>query len=803
VHPDSGRQFSIVFSVTIFTSAFLLFALEPMTGKLLLPWFGGAPSVWITCVLFFQLLLLGGYAYAHLIATGLQLRRQVLVHLGAVTVCLTVMTLLAIRWDSPIMPPASWKPNGPQRPELHILLILCAGVGLPYFLLSTTAPLLQKWFANFSSTLSAYRLYALSNLGAMLGLLSYPFIVEPALSLHRQTCLWCSLFVVFGLGVAASAMSLRGHEQSPVPNADNPHALSGQLVVDAKPTLFVRCLWLALAACASLMFIAATNQLCEDIAAVPFLWVLPLSIYLLSFIVCFGAVSGYKRAVFNPALFATITLTCIVLYRPYTTIFWQSAVYSLLVGTSCMVCHGELVRLKPGAGAITSFYLMVSAGGALGGLFAAVLAPLLFRGYWELQLSIWGCGALLLGCLMRDQDSWIHERRPLLAIALLAAAVLLPEVVMVGAGKLASGLFYNIAAGGAAIVGAAVIYGRRQGGVSNAGSGFLPVSVAASLLMLASVLLSSIGNRLNSSVFAVRNFYGAFAVLERDSSDPAWHAYVLRHGRIVHGVQFTQRDKRRQPSAYYGPASDVGLLMLHHPRRSAADPRQRSLRVGVVGLGIGTIAAYGHPGDYMRFYEINPAMIKVAAGESGYFTYLRDSRARIEVVPGDGRLSMEREIRDGEPQRFDLLIIDAFSGDAIPMHLLTKEAMAVYMRELAPDGVVGLHVSNNYFDLRPIAARLAEYYGLHYGWVHSPSLNRLTQTSDWILLARNTAVMGRPAISANLRELKIDPGWRCGLMITAICSRFCVSEIPKSLAAAQLRTLAGCGKTVHRPGSLG
>lgn len=383
------------------------------------------------------------------------------------------------------------------------------------------------------------------------------------------------------------------------------------------------------------MFLAVTNQLCEDVAAVPFLWVLPLGIYLLSFIVCFGNKNYYRRSIFNPSLAAAIVLTCAVLYRTYTGMVWQIAIYSFLVACACMVCHGELVKLKPGTGHLTSFYLVISAGGALGGLSGAALAPWISRGYWELQFSLWGCAALLIVAPLRDPDSWIHQRRPLLALALLAGAVLLPELMLASTGKLAFGLHYDLTTAAALIVVAVVIFGRRETSPSRQARALVPISAAAGLLMLASVLLSSISARLVNNLIAVRNFYGVFAVVANNADDPAWHSYVLRHRRTVHGVQFPQPDKRRAPTAYYGPASGVGLLMLHHPRRLDADPRRGTLRLGAIGLGVGTIAAYGRPGDYIRFYEVNPAIIKVATTANGYFTYLVDSRARVDIVPGD------------------------------------------------------------------------------------------------------------------------------------------------------------------------
>ncbi|HXR34328.1 MAG TPA: hypothetical protein VN754_00155 [Candidatus Binataceae bacterium] len=747
------------YPVTIFAAAFLLFQIEPMMAKFMLPWFGGAQSVWTTCILFFQLLLLGGYTYAHLIGTHLTPRRQAAVHLALVAVCVALMTALALAWRSPIMPPPGWKPADPALPVLRILMILSAGVGLPYFILSATAPLLQSWFARSYQVSSPYRLYALSNLGAMLGLVSYPFVVEPALSLRWQARSWYLLYIVFALSLAACAFRLRALKPPLIHDEEGGGAGADPLVYDAAPAPAARFFWVALSACASLLFLAVTNQLCEDVAPVPFLWVLPLAIYLLSFIVCFGNEHWYRRAIFNPALAVAIVLACAVLYRPFTRIVWQAVIYSLLVACACMVCHGELVRLKPSKSRLTGFYLMVSAGGALGGLFGAVAAPLIFRGYWELQVSIWGCAALLLAVLMREPGSWIHQRRPVLAIALLAGAVL-PELMLLSAGKSAFGLSYNLAAAAVLVLGSATAFRSRESAPGDRAPALVAVSAAAVLLILGSVLLSNVTARAANSLIARRNFYGAFAVVASDANDPAWHSYVLRHGRIVHGVQFPQPDKRRQPTSYYGPGSGVGLLMLHPPYRQAAGAVAHPLRVGVVGLGVGTIATYGRPGDYIRFYEINPAIIQVATDPNGYFSFLRDSRARVDIIAGDGRLSMEREAAGGHAQRFDILVIDAFSGDSIPVHLLTREAFAVYLSELAGDGVLALHITNGYLDLRPVIKQLAHNYNLFSGWAHSEPTGRLTAVSDWVLLARNTRVLGQPAIAANLKPLNDTPGVR-------------------------------------------
>jgi hypothetical protein len=642
---------------------------------------------------------------------------------------------------------------GRPRPVGRILMLLLAGVGLPFFILSATAPLLQTWFADARPDSSPYPLYALSNLGAMLGLLTFPFLVETTLNLRLQAQLWFALYLFFALGIAMCALALRRRD-GVFPSAEDEQSVSraGQSE-ESRATSATYLIWIALAACPSLMFLAVTNELCQDIAAVPFLWILPLAIYLLSFIVCFGNEHWYRRAIFNPLLAGAIVLSCRALYQPGMNMFSQGAIYLFLLACSCMVCHGELVRLKPGKARLTSFYLTVSAGGALGSLFGAMIAPWLFRGYWEFQLSIGACAAILVMVLIRDQHSWINQRRPIAALALLAAAVLLPELILPRAGGTHPYLYYNLMAAAVVLLAAPAAFREYKSSEIRKGYGLVAVSAAVGLFVVGSLLLVNVTARLSVSVFANRNFYGAFTVMAQNTKEPAWRSYVLRHGRIRHGMQFLAPDKRHRPTTYYGPSSGIGVLMLQHPRRLASAPRDRSLRVGIVGLGAGTIATYGQAGDYIRFYEIDPAIIEVAAGRNSYFTYVHDSRAHVDVVAGDGRLSMEREIADRRSPNFDILVIDAFTSDAIPVHLLTREAFAVYLQQLAPDGVLALHISNRYLDLRPVLKQSADYFNLHAGWVHDQPTDRFTETSDWVLLARNTKVLGQPAISARMKPL--------------------------------------------------
>jgi len=640
----------LTYAITIFTGAFLLFQVEPLLARYILPWFGGTPAVWISCVLFFQLLLVLGYAYSHSIATCLQLRHQVAIHLSLIVACLLLMTGLALTWNSPITPGASWKPPSPDFPIPRIFLLLFVSIGLPYFLLSTTGPLLQAWFARSHQGSSPYRLYALSNFGSLLALVTYPFLVEPALSLRAQALLWSLLFVSFSTGVMLCARNLR---RVPLLDFSVEIAESAGLGIPV-PSRSTRTLWIALATVPSVMLLATTNQVCQQVAVVPFLWVLPLAIYLLSFIICFDSQRWYQRAVFHPMLGAAAFVALAVLCSPTAGITIQIVSYSMLLFAICMLCHGELVKLKPHERDLTSFYLMVAIGGALGGIFVVVIAPWLFTGYWEFHLAIWTGLLMLIVVLMRDPNSWIYERKPLVAMALLSVAIVLPELIgaTYGSGEIHRAVPHLLPALVAVGLMSAVAFQKNSQLARRWPGSIVQTCAILALVVIGGVLVVDIRGNQTNNVIASRNFYGTLAVYSVDSQNPEDHYYMLRHGQIIHGEQFTAADKRHLPTTYYGPDSGIGLIMLNHSRRFARDPRDRSLRVGAIGLGVGTIAAYGLPGDYIRFYEINPAVTKIASGENGYFTYLQDSRAKIDVVPGDARLSMERELANGNVQAF-------------------------------------------------------------------------------------------------------------------------------------------------------
>ncbi len=745
----------IPYALTIFLSAFLLFQVQPLMGKYLLPWFGGAPAVWTTCMLFFQVLLLGGYAYAHWTVSHLDPRVQRRVQVGLLFASTALAVLLLFVWKSPILPPAAWKPNGAASPTTHILGLLGAGVGLPYFLLSTTSPVLQTWFRRLRPGASPYRLYALSNLGSLLALLSYPFVVEPALALKAQAlvwevgyagftilCAWC-LYVTSAVDPAPPASGARAERLASAERAD----------AGASGSRHPYWLWVSLAACASMLLLAITSQMCEDVAAIPFLWILPLALYLVSLIICFDRARWYARAIFGPLLALGVGGASIVLYRGVDIgIVTQVTVYCLALFACCMVCHGELVRLKPDPRHLTAFYLMVSTGGALGGVAVGLIAPHLFRGFWEVHGSLWLTCLLAVLVWVRDPRSWLREGRLWPALLVLVGADAL-AIHLLGGGlpNLVGGglravpplwLTGPVALAILAALGVTVPWLRTRfstrGRAALAGA-YLGVSLA----FLGAVLASDATAALEGAVEVSRNFYGVLTVEDWDPGDPGMERYALRHGRIDHGYQFRADEKRRLPTSYYSEDSGIGLALRHRPRTVVAGPPRSPLRIGIVGLGVGTTAAYARAGDYVRFYEINPDVIRLSFGPRSYFSYLRDCPAKVDVVLGDARLSMERELERGAPQAFDVLAVDAFSSDAIPVHLLTREAIQLYLRHLRARGsILAVHISNHYLDLSSELWALADSLGLASALIETEDAEEEGKSgSTWMLLSRDPHVL--------------------------------------------------------------
>jgi SAM-dependent methyltransferase len=644
----------LLYALTILVSAFLLFQVQPVIARIILPWFGGSAAVWTTCLLFFQTVLLLGYLYAHWVYGKLRPRAQTIAH------CLLLAASVAVL---PIWPAASWKPTGGEDPTLRILALLAMTVGLPYFLLSTTGPLLQAWYARRNRGAIPYRLYALSNAGSMLALISYPVLFEPWLGTRHQAISWSWTYGVFIL--LCGAVAWLGRETVEAPAEIEPDAQDSP-----RRTFF----WIALPACASVLLLAITNHLSQNVAAIPFLWILPLSIYLLSFILCFESAKWYRRRAFL-GLFAVAVGGMVYALSPE---FQNNPIKVMIPFFAAgfficsMVCHGELARLKPHPSRLTSFYVMIALGGALGGVFVALIAPRVFSGFYELPVGLAACAWVVLAVWRADPESGLGEswKRPApLAAALLALAV----------------------------TGYAGFVIRERG---------------------------------KDARLMARNFYGGLKITDETSDDDTEEPVRrLMHGTITHGEQYLDPKFQGRITTYYGLNSGVG-------RAIRQEQESGPVRVGVIGLGTGTLAAYGRAGDYFRFYEINPLVLRLARSE---FTFLKICQARLDVAMGDARLSLEREA----PENFDVLAVDAFSSDAIPVHLLTREAFVLYFRHLKPGGVLAVHVSNKHLDLTPVVKLAAGSLGKDARLIDTGDEAHDVFGSTWVLVTSDTGFFDR------------------------------------------------------------
>lgn len=653
-----------MFALTTFLSAFLLFQVQPLLSKAILPWFGGSPAVWTVCMLFFQVTLFAGYLYAHLTTRHLSKSGQAALHV----VLLVAATLLG-----PITPEASWKPGPVDDPTLHILMLLAACVGLPYFLLSATGPLLQAWFANTKPGVLPYRLYALSNAGSLLALLSYPFAFEPAFDIVRQGQLWSWGFIAFAVCCALCA-GANARSKTAATTTDLAAEANQDVVA---PTRGDRFLWIALPMSACVLLIAATNQICQEVAVIPFLWVVPLALYLLSFILTFESSRWYRRSWFYGGLILSAAASVwLMLEGGKSPIVQQLAANFGLLFFGCMVCHGELVRLKPHPRFLTSFYLCLSAGGALGGIFVGIVATHLFSGYFEWHLAIFATCALPLFVFVRDARSRLHRGQTPWAWTVLVA-----------------------------------------------------------LLAMVSIGLTMHLRKITEfRTAATRNFFGVLKI----------EAFVdvvkIKHGGVLHGMQFRDEERRRTGTTYYSEDSGVGLVL----KQCRPD---RPMKVGLVGLGAGTTAVFGRKGDHYRFYEINPEVERLARK---YFSFMADSPAKIDVVLGDARLQLERET----PQEYDVIVLDAFSGDGVPVHLLTSEAFDIYRKHLRPDGVIVAHVSNRHLNLPPVLRAQAERLGQRMISVLKPHDKTGASSNVWVVMSSNDELLARDEFQKRL--LKTD-----------------------------------------------
>jgi hypothetical protein len=648
------------FAATILTSAFLLFEVQPLLSKFILPWFGGSPAVWTTAMLFFQVMLFAGYAYAHLLTRIFTPRWQWIVHTGL---------LVAATCLLPIAPDAVWKPTDAGEPTWRILALLVVCVGLPYLVLASTGPLVQAWYSRVYPQLSPYRLYALSNVGSLVALLSYPFYFERALDTSSQAWWWSGGFLIFAVLCAgcgwrqASAKAAHSRDEDMAP-------------LGAAPSWGRRLAWLALPACGSVALLATTNHVCQDVAVIPFLWVVPLALYLVTFIIAFDHERWYHRRTVALAAAVALLLSATIGYLPIRLNFLgELGLYFTALFLLCMMCHGELVRLKPDARRLTSFYLMISAGGAIGGIFVSLIAPMIFNDFYEWPIILATGFALAMGFLCWPQIYRYGRSQP--------------------ANELAARRIFGttVALSGLALIAACQWYDR-------------PVAM-------------------------MRNFYGVVTVYERRVDKPLERDFAFFSGNIMHGAQFVDPAKRSLPFTYYMPPTGVARTLdyLHQKRGN--------LRVGTVGLGIGTLAAYARPGDHFLFYEINPDVVTLA---KEYFSYLSDNEAQIDdIVLGDARISLDRQASE----QFDVLVLDAFSGDAIPVHLLTSEAFEIYDRHLSADGATMVfNVTNTYLDAAPVVAGLAQKFGFQFARLQTPPDydNNICRT-DWMVLSRDPALI--------------------------------------------------------------
>ena len=666
---------AVLFIATISASAFLLFIVQPMVGKHILPWFGGGPGVWTLCLTFYQSTLFLGYVYAHLLIAHVTRERQLFVHALVFVAALLVL---------PVLPSAFWQPEAGADPSARILMMLIANVGLPFFLLAATGPLLQAWFARAQPNRSPYPLYAASNVGSLLALVSYPVLIEPRIPLLRASQIWSWGFALCGISILACAWLAKW---GPRVEARMEGEVAAGEAVDARTVA----LWILLPAVAVVLLLGITNKLCLDVGSVPFLWIVPLCIYLSTFIACFGSDRTYRRGVFSGlAAITTLVLVLVWLWSDAlggwrygsASILPQVVVYSLALFSTCMLAHGELHRLRPPPARLTAYFLCISGGGALGGLFVGLVAPRIFSDYHELPLALGACWLLFVLACRRDPSSVLHAGHP----------------------------------GGA----------RRTAALAGVGALLALIGIAA--YPERGAFLGGDGGRPERRVLLQdRNFFGVLTVREVRTVDPERHQLELSSGTTMHGAQLVY-PAPRLPISYFSSQTGIGFVM--RERKPGERPK-----VGVIGLGVGTLAAYGREGDHYRFYEIDPNVIRIARDDGG-FSYLRDSAAEIEIVLGDGRLSLQSELDRGLVDGFDLLVIDAFNSDAIPMHLLTLEAFRLYARSVARDGVLAFHVSAEYVDLAPLVFRLADSIGFHAVAISNPE-HLASSYSDWVILSRD------------------------------------------------------------------
>ena len=683
---------------TVVLSAFLLFLVQPLIGKVVLPWFGGSAAVWTTVLFFFQVVLMLGYMYSFLLTTYFNRRKQIYIHLG-----LILCSLVSLYWGllsdgQPLLPSDHLKPTPSTGPIISILIILGSSIGLPYFALSTTGPLLQSWYSNVMPDRSPYWMYALSNAGSFLALLLYPFVIEPTYQINLQAWGWClayNLFCIFvGYIVWRAKMVIsdsdfplesrikRNNRDRVKEQRSKKRSTTGTIwkmstLSDEEREYVDRVLksvqWLMISMCSSILLAAVTNQITQDVAPIPLLWILPLAIYLLSFILTFAMKKSILRI--SLPLFAVATLGVVFGLSQGNTLAvpLQVSIFVFALLWACIALHTELARLQPEPKYLTAYYFIMAMGSVLGTVIVSVVAPLVFDGYWEFHLGFIISWVILLGVVYLDRDSFLHKKGRTLA---LYALLLAP----------------------------------------------------ATLLLFTGQYISTF--RL-TSVTTNRNFYGTLRLQEINNLGEWEPFYVLSHGTTIHGMQFKPSDLRDKPTSYFSESSGVGRLL------SGINENAQGRKIGVLGLGVGTLAAYGREQDLYKFYEINPEVVDLAEGREGYLNYLSNADAEIDIVLGDARLSLEKELYDGDRQAYDVLVLDVFSGDAIPVHLLTEECFSLYLTHLAQDGVIAAHTSTSHINLVPLLAKMTERFSLQSVIILDDAIGLPCCQSRWVLMSRS------------------------------------------------------------------
>ena len=650
-----------VFAATMALAGVLLFQVQPVLAKYILPWFGGSATTWIVCMLFFQVALLAGYAHAY--AVTLPFRVPVQAKVQAAILALSLLLL-------PITPSEAWKPADASDPTWRIVALLTVCVGIPYLVLATTSPLLSRWLARVDPGLDPARFFAASNLGSFVGLLSYPFLFERVMSSEQQTFVWSIAYAVYAAlfaGCAWIAIRHGGGEEEP---------RGAVLASGAGDRLG---LWILYSMLGSILLLATTNAITQWSAVVPFLWIAPLSLYLLTFVIAFGQQRFYNRLWFS-IVFLVLSALATWLPAPDSgrEIVMQLTLHCFIVFFGCMICHAEMVRLQPEPARLPKFYLAISFGGALGGIFVALVAPVIMRDYFEHPLTLIAIGLLAVYLIARH-GGLPAARRPV-------AAGLAAVVLAAGAGGT---LYYEM------------------------NSEYRPIE-------------------------RVRNFYGVVKISEDDEDDPKKHQILITQAGVEQGSQYQNPAIKMNPYCAFDQDSGAGLAFFNHKKRREGGSTA-PLRIGIIGLGAGMLAAMGQPGDVIRYYEINPAVDDLT---KKYFTFLKDGKAKTDVLLGDGRLVLERQLAANQPQQFDVLVIDAFRGASPPTHLMTKEAFEIYMKHLGPDGIIAINFELNTFEMAPLHRGMAKLLGLDVRWFETEvrDMDGCREPISWALYSKDKAL---------------------------------------------------------------